>query len=82
MAHEMCVGEGAEADALDGLAERPAADDACGAFAEPRAEAAIGADKPPRTVEFRRDLDDGVVRVARADEVGRLLGRLAIEDDQ
>ena len=67
---------------LDRLAERPAADDPCGAVAEPRAETAIGADEPPRTVEARRDLDDGVIRVARPDEVRRLLGRLAVEDDQ
>jgi hypothetical protein len=67
---------------LDRLAERPAADDPPGAVAEPRAEIAIGADEPPRTVEARRELDDGVVRVARPDEVRRLFGRLAVEDDQ
>jgi len=66
----------------DGLAERPAADDPCGAVAEPCAEAAIGGDEPPRPVELRGEFHDGVVSVARRDEVWRLLGRLAVEDDQ
>ena len=80
-----CAGENCEGGTRrcsDRLAERSAADNPCGAVAEPRAEAAIGADEPPRTVEARRELDDGVVRVARTDEVRRLLGRLAVEHDR
>ena len=78
---ERCEG-GTRRRCSDRLAERSAADDPCGAVAEPRAETAIGADEPPRAVEARRELDDGVIRVARPDEVRRLLGRLAVEDDQ